>query len=195
MEGFAFQPSSGRLTRQTTNRTQELEPMPRPPQHSPTAPFRPLRNSPKPLHSVPNISVDPKNPLNRNMLSIFYGYPVIAWGDEILAWHRCGRPSNGRLEGANNLLQVPTKSRPRLHQPEQLRSPRTPPNMSPHRQQQPLQSHENAKGQVGSIPPATCGRRRVRGCELMVWIPSWRWPLRGSAVEADIGLAALSPLP
>ena len=31
---------------------------------------------------------------------------VIAWGDEILAWHRCGRPSNGRLEGANNLLQV-----------------------------------------------------------------------------------------
>ena len=34
------------------NRTQELEPMPRPPQHSPTAPFRPLRNSPKPLHSV-----------------------------------------------------------------------------------------------------------------------------------------------
>ena len=31
---------------------------------------------------------------------------VIRWGDEILAWHRCGRPSNGRLEGANNLLQV-----------------------------------------------------------------------------------------
>ena len=31
---------------------------------------------------------------------------VIAWGDEILAWHHCGRPSNGRLEGANNLLQV-----------------------------------------------------------------------------------------
>ena len=31
---------------------------------------------------------------------------VISWGDEILAWHQCGRPSNGRLEGANNLLQV-----------------------------------------------------------------------------------------
>ena len=31
---------------------------------------------------------------------------VIAWGDEILARHHCGRPSNGRLEGANNLLQV-----------------------------------------------------------------------------------------
>ena len=31
---------------------------------------------------------------------------VIAWGDEILAWHHTGRPSNGPLEGTNNLLQV-----------------------------------------------------------------------------------------
>ncbi len=31
---------------------------------------------------------------------------VIAWGDEILAWHDTGRPSNGRIEGTNNLLQV-----------------------------------------------------------------------------------------
>ena len=30
----------------------------------------------------------------------------IAWSDEILAWHRSGRPSNGRIEGTNNLLQV-----------------------------------------------------------------------------------------
>ena len=31
---------------------------------------------------------------------------IIAWGDEILAWHSAGRPSNGRIEGTNNLLQV-----------------------------------------------------------------------------------------
>ena len=31
---------------------------------------------------------------------------VIAWGDEILAWHHTGQPSNGPLEGTNNLLQV-----------------------------------------------------------------------------------------
>ena len=31
---------------------------------------------------------------------------VIAWSDEILAWHHAGRPSNGRIEGTNNLLQV-----------------------------------------------------------------------------------------
>ncbi len=31
---------------------------------------------------------------------------VLAWGDEILAWHDTGRPSNGRIEGTNNLLQV-----------------------------------------------------------------------------------------
>ncbi len=31
---------------------------------------------------------------------------IIAWVDEILAWHSAGRPSNGRIEGTNNLLQV-----------------------------------------------------------------------------------------
>lgn len=31
---------------------------------------------------------------------------IITWGDEILAWHDTGRPSNGRIEGTNNLLQV-----------------------------------------------------------------------------------------
>ena len=30
----------------------------------------------------------------------------IAWSDEILNWHCAGRPSNGRIEGINNLLQV-----------------------------------------------------------------------------------------
>jgi transposase len=31
---------------------------------------------------------------------------IINWSDEILAWHDTGRPSNGRIEGTNNLLQV-----------------------------------------------------------------------------------------
>ena len=30
----------------------------------------------------------------------------IEWSDEILDWHHAGRPSNGRIEGTNNLLQV-----------------------------------------------------------------------------------------
>ena len=31
---------------------------------------------------------------------------IIAWSDEILAWHHSDRASNGRIEGTNNLLQV-----------------------------------------------------------------------------------------
>jgi len=31
---------------------------------------------------------------------------IISWSEEILARHRAGRPSNGRIEGANNLLQA-----------------------------------------------------------------------------------------
>ena len=31
---------------------------------------------------------------------------IIAWSDEILAWHHTDRASNGRIEGINNLLQV-----------------------------------------------------------------------------------------
>ena len=31
---------------------------------------------------------------------------IIAWTDEILAWHHSDRASNGRIEGTNNLLQV-----------------------------------------------------------------------------------------
>ncbi len=30
----------------------------------------------------------------------------LAWHNQILDWHRAGRPSNGRIEGTNNLLQV-----------------------------------------------------------------------------------------
>ena len=31
---------------------------------------------------------------------------IIAWSDEIFAWHHTNRASNGRIEGTNNLLQV-----------------------------------------------------------------------------------------
>ena len=31
---------------------------------------------------------------------------IIAWSEEILAWHHTNRASNGRIEGTNNLLQV-----------------------------------------------------------------------------------------
>ncbi len=31
---------------------------------------------------------------------------IIAWSTEILAWHHTGHPSNGRIEGTNNLLQT-----------------------------------------------------------------------------------------
>ena len=30
----------------------------------------------------------------------------LAWHPQILDWHQAGRPSNGRIEGTNNLLQV-----------------------------------------------------------------------------------------
>ncbi|MDE0498438.1 MAG: transposase [Acidimicrobiaceae bacterium] len=30
----------------------------------------------------------------------------LAWHHQILDWHQAGRPSNGRIEGTNNLLQV-----------------------------------------------------------------------------------------
>ena len=35
---------------------------------------------------------------------------IIAWSDQILAWHHAGRASNGRIEGTNNLLQVLRRS-------------------------------------------------------------------------------------
>ena len=35
---------------------------------------------------------------------------IIAWSDEILAWHHSDRASNGRIEGTNNLLQVLRRS-------------------------------------------------------------------------------------
>ena len=31
---------------------------------------------------------------------------LVAWHAQILDWHRTGRPSNGRIDGTNNLLQV-----------------------------------------------------------------------------------------
>ena len=47
------------------------------------------------------------------------------------------RASNGRIDRTNNLHPSPATNRPRLHQPQQLRSPTNPDNMTPNRQQQP----------------------------------------------------------
>ena len=54
---------------------------------------------------------------------------IINWGDEILAWHSAGRPSNGRIEGTNNLLQVLRRVAHGFTNPRQLRRPRTPRDM------------------------------------------------------------------
>jgi len=55
---------------------------------------------------------------------------IIAWSDEILAWHHTGRPSNGRIKAHQQPPPNPTTNRPRLHQPHQLPSPRTPDNIT-----------------------------------------------------------------
>ena len=31
---------------------------------------------------------------------------IVAWGEEILAYHSCRRATNGPIEGINNLLQI-----------------------------------------------------------------------------------------
>ena len=54
---------------------------------------------------------------------------IIAWSDEILAWHHTDRASNGRIEGSQP-APSPAPHRPRLHQPQQLRSPRTADNVT-----------------------------------------------------------------
>ena len=71
--------------------------------------------------------------------------------------HRLGRRNPGLASvratiqrptrGSQQPPPSPTKSRPRLHQPEQLRSPRTPPNMTPHRQQHPFNPTKTRRAQ------------------------------------------------
>ena len=56
---------------------------------------------------------------------------IIAWGEQILAYHTTRRVSNGPIEGTNNLHPSPTTRRPRVHQPQQLPSPPNPRNMTP----------------------------------------------------------------
>ena len=56
---------------------------------------------------------------------------IIAWGEEILAYHRSRRATNGPIEGINNLHPGPTPSRSRVHQHRQFRSPRSSCNVTP----------------------------------------------------------------
>ena len=71
---------------------------------------------------------------------------IIAWGEEILAYHTSRRATNGPIEGTNNLHPSPTPSRPRLHKPPQLRSPRNPHNMTTHRAPRSARTHKIAQG-------------------------------------------------
>ena len=68
---------------------------------------------------------------------------IIAWGEEILAYHSCKRASNGPIEGINNLLQVLRRVAHRLHELRQLRSPRNPRNMNPQHRHQNAQIPRN----------------------------------------------------
>ena len=57
---------------------------------------------------------------------------IVAWGEDILAYHTSRRATNGPIEGINNLLQVLHRRGSRVHQHQQCRSPRSPRNMTPH---------------------------------------------------------------
>ena len=55
---------------------------------------------------------------------------IIARSNEILAWHHTNHPSNARIKAHQQPPPSPTTNRPRVHQPHQLPSPRTPDNMT-----------------------------------------------------------------
>ena len=55
---------------------------------------------------------------------------IIAWGQEILAYHPGRRASNGPLKGINNLLQVLRRVAHRFTNYQKLRRPRAPRNMT-----------------------------------------------------------------
>ncbi|MDE0318943.1 MAG: transposase, partial [Acidimicrobiaceae bacterium] len=47
---------------------------------------------------------NPQDPKTSQILDTEHAF--LAWHPQILDWHQTGRPSNGRIEGTNNLLQV-----------------------------------------------------------------------------------------
>ena len=55
----------------------------------------------------------------------------LAWHNQILDWHHAGRPSNGRIEGTNNLLQVLRRRAHGFTNYANFEAPRSPPNMNP----------------------------------------------------------------
>ncbi|WP_423916501.1 transposase [Candidatus Poriferisodalis sp.] len=55
----------------------------------------------------------------------------LAWHEQILDWHRAGRPNNARIDRTNNLHPSPAPPGPRLHQLRQHRSPRPATNLTP----------------------------------------------------------------
>ena len=93
----------------------------------------------------------------------------LAWHKEILGWHRAGRPSNGRIEGTNNLLQVLRRKAHGFTNYANFEAcgilPTRPPNTEP----------------AALIPQKDEGSRRFRtrttwrSPEIPVW-SYWRWP-------------------
>ncbi len=71
---------------------------------------------------------------------------IIEWSDETLAWHCTGRPSNGRIEGANNLLQVLRRTAHGFTNPTNYQARGLLITRPPHRHRQP-KSHTSAQGQ------------------------------------------------
>ena len=91
---------------------------------------------------------------------------IISWGQKVLAYHHSGRASNGPIEGINNLHPSPTPSRSRVHEPRQLRSPRSFRNMNPDTGAQTRKTHEIAQPQLlafDDVPRWGChvGTRRL----------------------------------
>ena len=92
---------------------------------------------------------------------------IIAWGEEILAYHPSRRASNGPLEGINNLHPGPTTRCSPLHQLRPLRSTRNPCNMTAAPNTRTAESHVFAQppqlepvGSLGSVDRHSVRRKR-----------------------------------
>ena len=113
---------------------------------------------------------------------------IIAWSDEILAWHSAGRPSNGRIEGTNNLLQVLRRVAHGFTNPNNFAAPRTPRDMitppkpaDPH----PTDSRRARSGDLGVQVRRVWCRLVGRGRERLLGRPGLR--LRDSLKPGSLG--------
>ena len=91
-----------RLETSSSTPTQGCEPVGKPSKSSTASTSPTTVMAPSKLSTGSPTSTPPANSVS----STHIVDTIINWGDEILAWHSAGRPSNGRIEGTNNLLQV-----------------------------------------------------------------------------------------